>query len=171
MTDAIALSLHNKYTSDAASCRHFAEQWFENYFARWILNGVLYPNTPEWCCIVDRLNTVFFYAPSAIDDTVNGETMLHLASKHGNMEMVAYLLAHGANIDVRDANGKTPEQVACTHINVGLAFMKQAVSALEPETFEEFRGCQGFTFASCQDPAFKNYDVICKLFAMKWIYS
>jgi ankyrin repeat protein len=43
------------------------------------------------------------------------QTALHLASHHGNLEVIKYLIEQGANIDITDAHGNTPAHRAAIH--------------------------------------------------------
>lgn len=42
----------------------------------------------------------------------DGRTALHLAACNGNLQAVKYLVAHGANIEHKDARGNDPIQDA-----------------------------------------------------------
>lgn len=45
---------------------------------------------------------------SAIDTTLFGTTLLHSASKSGNMELVRLLIQEGADVNVQDEDGESP---------------------------------------------------------------
>ncbi|KAJ8598755.1 hypothetical protein CTAYLR_010099 [Chrysophaeum taylorii] len=62
------------------------------------------------------LNTLLLlHRPHDVDaplSDITGETMLHVAARHGNAELVQVLLASGASLRARDAFGATPVHCA-----------------------------------------------------------
>ncbi|HET8698278.1 MAG TPA: ankyrin repeat domain-containing protein, partial [Gammaproteobacteria bacterium] len=53
--------------------------------------------------------------PSSVTDR-QGQTALHSAAGRGWADVVAFLLAHGANPAAKDAKGKTPLDLATTPV-------------------------------------------------------
>jgi len=47
-------------------------------------------------------------------DSFNGPTALHIASIKGNVKAIQFLIAHGADVDIRDTNYSTPLREAAT---------------------------------------------------------
>lgn len=50
----------------------------------------------------------------------DGQTALHLAVRHGHLEMVRFLLERGASANKPDERGWTPKSLAETHANKGI---------------------------------------------------
>lgn len=42
----------------------------------------------------------------------DGQTALHYASSCGHLDCITFLLANGAQVDLKDTEGNTPEDVA-----------------------------------------------------------
>jgi len=59
--------------------------------------------------------------PNARDD--NGLTALHLAAKVGDKEVFDLLLMHGASLDVKDFENKTPLEIAQANRKFGIVFL------------------------------------------------
>ena len=53
------------------------------------------------------------------DVRTKGETPLHRAAAYGDEEMISYLIEHGADREVRDANGDSPLSWASEHLRPG----------------------------------------------------
>ena len=63
-----------------------------------------------------------------IDSLNSGhESPLHVASGHGNKEMLELLLSHGANMERRDREGRTPLLTAASSGHSGV--MKHLLTA------------------------------------------
>jgi len=58
-------------------------------------------------------------------------TPLHIASRHGDVELAQVLLEHGAEIDARDIGGETPIFLAseCEHVELVQFLLKQGADA------------------------------------------
>lgn len=64
---------------------------------------------------------------SAVDD--RGDTALHLASNHGNKDVVQFLAATGAALDIRDQAGYEPCHRAAMHGHVNCLMVLVAMGA------------------------------------------
>lgn len=53
------------------------------------------------------------------DENAYGRTALHQAVKCSSEEVIAMLLLHGANMDARDVDGKTPLDIAEARPDLG----------------------------------------------------
>jgi len=60
--------------------------------------------------------------PGVVDstDVYSGETALHVACVYGHVEMMCYLLDHGADINARECGGHTPFFIACREGRLGV---------------------------------------------------
>jgi Ankyrin repeats (3 copies) len=52
------------------------------------------------------------FANSNVDCIVDGKTLLHLAARNNQYDLVQLLFRHGATLDVKDLQGRTPKDVA-----------------------------------------------------------
>ncbi|KAL8460918.1 hypothetical protein ACS0TY_032424 [Phlomoides rotata] len=55
--------------------------------------------------------------PEVHTSAEDGQTALHLAVRHGHLEMVRFLLERGASVNTLDERGWTPKSLAETHAN------------------------------------------------------
>ncbi|KAL8468480.1 hypothetical protein ACS0TY_031625 [Phlomoides rotata] len=55
--------------------------------------------------------------PEVHTSAEDGQTALHLAVRHGHLEMVRFLLERGASVNTLDEGGWTPKSLAETHAN------------------------------------------------------
>jgi ankyrin repeat protein len=55
------------------------------------------------------------FGDSKNERDTNGQTPLHLAAKNGDSGMVALLIKFNANFNIRDVDGRTPNDVALLH--------------------------------------------------------
>src|SRR5690606_20961415 len=65
--------------------------------------------------VVQGSNVVLEYLLKSgvdVNALVNGETALHVAIKRKDINTALLLLNNGARMDVKDASGKTPEDIA-----------------------------------------------------------
>lgn len=65
---------------------------------------------------VDSTHTIMLVQRGAVVDArdADGMTLLHLASRYGNLEMASELLKAGVNIEAQDVNGATPLRLAAS---------------------------------------------------------
>ncbi|CAH8667882.1 unnamed protein product [Heterobilharzia americana] len=73
----------------------------------------------HWAIRQSHLSMVHFLVQRGADQTFSDNTGLgciHVAIQIGNIPVIVYLLAHGINVDTRDANGLTPLMIACMHV-------------------------------------------------------
>ncbi len=80
------------------------------------------------------------------DVRTKGETPLHRAAAYGDESMIEYLISHGADRSVRDANGDSPLTWASEHLRPGailrlLAFPPHNVSDKSAEFITSDHGC------------------------------
>lgn len=80
------------------------------------------------------------------DVRTKGETPLHRAAAYGDEEVISYLLEHGADKEVQDANGDSPLTWASLHLRPGsilrlLAFPPHVVSEKAAEIITSDHGC------------------------------
>ena len=56
-----------------------------------------------------RIQSILRSDPRAVNaKTANGETPLHLAARHGRIEVVRLLIENKADVDMKDKSGETP---------------------------------------------------------------
>jgi len=72
------------------------------------------PSIISTACGIGNLDIVKLLVEHGVDvnDDLDGSTPLIQAIHGGNVELVEYLLAHGAIVDKSDINGKTPMKIA-----------------------------------------------------------
>jgi ankyrin repeat protein len=63
---------------------------------------------------------------------INGYTPLHSAIQSGNAEVIRLLLAAGADINLRDGNGRTPLDLALAKNPMIAELLEQAAQGKQP---------------------------------------
>ncbi|GAB2215661.1 hypothetical protein Droror1_Dr00020054 [Drosera rotundifolia] len=75
---------------------------------------------------VELLKDIVRYGGDISSPKCTGATALHTAVSLGNIDMVKFLLGHGADTDKPDAHGWTPRSLADYHGNEGIKMLFQA---------------------------------------------
>ena len=69
--------------------------------------------------IANKLNSVeYLHSIVKIDINIKNmknQTLLHMASKYGNLDIAKYLISNGTNIEEKDVNGETALHLACRY--------------------------------------------------------
>lgn len=79
------------------------------------------------------------------DVRAKGETPLHRAAAYADEAIIQYLLAHGANVEKRDANGNTPLTWASEHLRPAkiLALLTYGSHRISDQAIERFTSDHG----------------------------
>ena len=64
----------------------------------------------------------------------NGESLLHIATRVGNLPLVSYLIQKGADKEGKNQNGYTPLHYACKygHLHIANYLIKKCGASLDP---------------------------------------
>lgn len=80
---------------------------------------------------LEMLKEIIHYGGKVTLPKRDGTTALHVAVSEGNVEVVEFLLDHGAEMDKADINGWTPRSLADQHCNQEIKALFQAMNILK----------------------------------------
>lgn len=146
----------NRYSDEFLS----EKQWFE--YQMYMIDSADKTASEKFGRLIIEQKIRYFYDINRRGNE-NGNTMLHLASMHGNAELIGCLLALGSDPSIKNDLGKTAREVVCTEI-ISPTYKKEIKSkpykhetAVVPHYSNQI--------IICQDPDFPPYKLIHELFA------
>ena len=74
----------------------------------------------QYACYNNQLNIIQFFVETLrvpIDKIYQHQTLLHIASDYGLLDIVEYLVKKGANVNIKDGDKQTPFDIACRTYN------------------------------------------------------